>query len=86
MTITTTAFVSPSVLVGDVVSAAAVAIPVVLVVLLLLVMVVLGMGLCIYVWKKGLKELINTADQSYHFSYICYHSGQANQYSFQLLK
>ena len=57
MTATTTAFVSPSVLVGDDVSAAAIAVPVVVVVLLLVIgVVVLGMGLCIYYWKKGLRE------------------------------
>ena len=68
---TTTAFVSPSVLVGDDVPAAAVAVVVVLVVLLLLVVgvVVLGMGLYIYFQKKGLRELINAADQFYQFSY-----------------
>ena len=76
---TTTAFVSPSVLVGDDVPAAAVVVPVVLVVVLLLVMVVIGMSLYIYVWKKGLRELINTADQFYQFSYyICYHSGHVS--------
>ena len=63
MAATTTAFVSPSVLVVDDVPAAAVAVPVVLVVVLLLVMVVLGMSL--YVWKN-------------QFSYICYHSGHVS--------
>ena len=75
---TATAFVSPSVLVVEDVPAAAVVVPVVLVVVLLLVMVMLGMSLYIYVWKKGLRELINTADQFYQFSYICYHSGHVS--------
>ena len=81
MAVTTAAFVSPSVLVVEDVPAAAVAIPVVLVALLLVIgVVVLGMGL----YKKGLRKLINTADQFYHFSYICYHSGRAKHYTVQM--
>ena len=56
---TATAFVSPSVLVVEDLSAAAVAVPVVVVVLLLVIgAVVLGMGLFLYFRKKGLRELI----------------------------